>query len=534
MRMKSKMKRIGAAALAALLTLSMSLTAFAAPEDGESGNNNEATTGTLRINAGEERNGAEFTIYPVMTFKTGTKADGTLVYTNVTVKDEFKKTIEEVSSGEKKGLDAISQMDDFFNQNKPSSEVAQLAADLTGVSPKPAGITYVIGNSGDITLPYGYYLIVETKEVNANVGVKSSPILVAIPRADGSSVTVNVKSSKPTIDKEIVEGDSKKSNAVAIGDTVKFKVTSDIPIYGPDIKNENITYIITDTLSKGLTYNKDLKISLDGVEYYPSGNGTTLEPKITETENDGKTELKVDLSRQINSEIRKKAEDENGAKFVFEYSATLNENASVGNEENTNEVKLTYEADHTTDSKATQTYTTSLKVIKLEKSASGAETTTPLSGATFKLQKKNGDVYKDLMKGNAVWTEKTVDDGTLNFNGLDAGDYKLIETAAPAGYGLDPTEREFKIEFNANNEGSVKWTATGSVDASNQPIITLSEVEGAPGTFETSIYNVKGISLPGTGGSGTTMFKVAGGALILLACGMLFVYYKKKGKESGK
>lgn len=50
--------------------------------------------------------------------------------------------------------------------------------------------------------------------------------------------------------------------------------------------------------------------------------------------------------------------------------------------------------------------------------------------------------------------------------------------------------------------------------------------------FQVTIKNHKGISLPGTGGIGTTGFMVAGAALLVLAGGLLTGYMLKNRKRA--
>ncbi|MEG0509121.1 MAG: SpaA isopeptide-forming pilin-related protein, partial [Eubacterium sp.] len=70
----------------------------------------------------------------------------------------------------------------------------------------------------------------------------------------------------------------------------------------------------------------------------------------------------------------------------------------------------------------------------------------PLPGATFKLQKKNGNNYEDVKNNTAVTDGK----GLINYIDLPFGDYKIVETIAAPGYVLgDPApSREFIIDRN--------------------------------------------------------------------------------------
>lgn len=535
MSMFKQWKKIGAAALSAVLTLSMGMTALADPLDPVS------TAGTLTIQGTSEipKEGAEFTIYPVLTFGVEKLADsGEYVFTNMKESAEFASVISGETYNGKTGMEAVTQYADSTNPYVPSSQIAQFASALAASDskPNPAG-TFVVGNSGPIGLDYGYYLVVETKPSDDLKGVKSAPMLVTVPQISGSTlkenVEVTVKTSLPDISKDIVAGDSTVSATNgAVGDDVKYQVKSDIPLYGAGV--ENFHYVITDTLSKGLDFNDDMKISLwvDNREVAvlldADGNGVfSGAVSANQTDADSPTTVSVEIGNKLKEKIENQpiySYAENGkAHFVLEYSAKINEKAVMGNVGNENEVGLEYDANHKTNEKAAYVYTTSLLVIKKEQSGTGTNTEKPLAGAQFKLLKETNGVFEELKDDQGVALILETDtDGKLTFSGLSEGNYKLVEHKAPGGYNLDSTERPFTLTFDPDTK---TWSQTGTDN-----VIALAPQDGGPeGTFETTIHNVKGMTLPGTGGMGTTIFKTVGGAIILLACVSLLIYYKKKG-----
>lgn len=549
MKKKINFKRIGAVLIAATMSLSMGMTALAdEPQAGALAA--AAKTGTLTVQGTADipKTGAEFAIYPVLTFQDAQQlSGGGYVYTNITANDKFKSVIDGKAANGKTGLEVVSGYQDQAGNNVPSSDVAQLAAELAAVADKPApAADFTIGTTSAVTLPYGYYLVVETAAPADSVGVKSAPMLVAIPQIgtdNGTSimaedVTVTVKSSSADIDKEIVvdeNGNTADLNNGAVGDSVNYKVTSDIPMYGAGVMEFH--YIINDKLSKGLTYQDDMKISLyvedKAVAELLGKNANVLDGVVSVTDKvdaDENTAITVTINNLLKEvvngkEIYKYAE-EGKAQFVLEYSAKMNADAVQGNGGNENSVNLEYKADHTTENKVVTTYTTSLLLIKEEQNSAGATTGTPLKGAEFKLSKKNGAVYEQLKDVNGDPLVLTTDDnGKLTFPGLSEGEYELEETKAPSGYNLDSTKRHFKLTFDTSTK---TWSAEGTQD-----VITLIPLEGGPeGNFQTTITNVKGMTLPGTGGMGTTIFKTVGGAVILLACAMLLIYYKKSKKNT--
>lgn len=554
MKKNFKWKRIGAVLLAAAMSLSMGMTALADVTEPTAADPVTAKNGTLTIQGTSEipKTGAEFTIYPVLTFLDAQQlSTGEYVFTNITVDDNspFKGIIDGESFGSKTGLEAVAEYPDQSGANVPSSQIAQFAARLAAVSdaatPEASVTIGASGASAAVTVPYGYYLVLETKapDTDTYIGVKSAPMLVAVPQIQGTAIAedvkITVKSSTADIDKEIVDesGNGADVNNGAVGDSVNYKVTSDIPLYGADVTEFH--YVITDTLSKGLTYQDDMKISLwlEGTkEADLLGNGASVFDGAvsTGTDNNGDMIITVDLENYLTKEagnankaVYKYAED-GKAQLVLEYSAKINADAVQGDGGNENGVHLEYETGHKTDEHTVSTYTTSLLLIKEEQSSTGTVTGTPLAGAEFKLSKKNGENYEALKDGNGDPLVLTTDtEGKLSFPGLSEGEYELEETKAPSGYNLDSTKRYFTLTFDA---GAKKWSAAGT-----ENVIVLKQAEGGPeGTFETTITNVKGMALPGTGGMGTTIFKTAGGAIILLACVMLLIYYKKKNHSNSQ
>lgn len=543
MKKKINFKRIGAVLIAATMSLSMGMTALAdEPQVGTPAAVAKEGTLTIQGTADIPKTEAEYAIYPVLTFQDAQQlSGGGYVYTNITANDKFKSVIDGKAANGKTGIEVVSGYPDQAGNNVPGSLIAQFAAELDAVADKPApAADFTIGTTSAVTLPYGYYLVVETAAPAKSVGVKSAPMLVAVPQIQGSTlnnnVTVTVKSSSADIDKEIVvdeNGNTADLNNGAVGDSVNYKVTSDIPMYGAGVTEFH--YVIKDKLSKGLTYQDDMKISLYvedkavaellGKNANVLGGVVSVTDKVDADENTAITVTINNLLKEVvnGKEIYKYAED-GKAQFVLEYSAKINADAVQGNGGNENNVNLEYKADHNTENKVVTTYTTSLLLIKEEQNSTGAATGTPLKGAKFKLSKKDGTGnYVELKKTDGSLLEFETDDlGKLTFPGLSEGEYELEETLAPSGYNLDSTKRHFKLTFDTSTK---TWSAEGTQD-----VITLVAV--ADGTFQTTITNVKGMTLPGTGGMGTTIFKTVGGAVILLACAMLLIYYKKSKKNT--
>lgn len=116
---------------------------------------------------------------------------------------------------------------------------------------------------------------------------------------------------------------------------------------------------------------------------------------------------------------------------------------------------------------------------------------TGLYGATFSL-------YSDESCDNEflVCTMTTDNDGYATFDGLDAGTYYLKETTAPTGYVMSNTTVMIVLPDDADEDSNIV-----SIDFANAAI-------------------------PSTGGTGTTVYTVAG-ICIALAAGLVMVVTRK-------
>ena len=106
------------------------------------------------------------------------------------------------------------------------------------------------------------------------------------------------------------------------------------------------------------------------------------------------------------------------------------------------------------------------------------------------------------------------DKGTKEFV-LPVGDYQLVETKAPAGYNM-------KIEpviIHVKNDG-VTYDEGTTLSSSNKGVTVTN------GVYTLLITNTAGVELPHTGGSGTTIFRLAGLTMILVT-GIALLLKKK-------
>lgn len=138
-----------------------------------------------------------------------------------------------------------------------------------------------------------------------------------------------------------------------------------------------------------------------------------------------------------------------------------------------------------------------------------------LTGAKFKLEMKDGDIWKSLE--NDIEVKNGASD--IELNNLKTGIYKLTETTAPKGYSLLGSSIYFKVE-------------TGNV--------TLVDENGDPAQASNmwslenkvlTIKNTKLYSLPQSGGPGSYGFTISGVAILATAL-LLFINNKRREEEA--
>lgn len=387
------------------------------------------------------------------------------------------------------------------------------------------------------------YVFAETDATNAalasdgskvNVTKVSVPFLVSLPftGSDGTTVT-NLKvypknsTGEDSIDKKIVEGEAEKvTTAANIGDTVNYKVAYSVPV----TENGLESLIITDTMSKGLTFNK----SSDSVTVY---NGETkVDSKNYSIVNHGDSQTGEQIiTITFTSEYCQSLATDSTQEFTITYTATLNEKAVLGQTGNTNKVQLKYTNKGEKEKTISPDKDKEVKVftygIDLTKQGEGGA---KLSGVEFKLTDgtneinvlKSGDAYYPSNETKASSTVTTDNNGEIHIRGLKPGTYKLTETKTNAGYVLLKNPVEIKITPSSNAEEAAKGVVTAYVGTKE---VTMTDDNGsATAKVPLTVVNSKGFNLPATGGRGIALFTIAGIAIVAAAGSLLFMRKRSK------
>ena len=450
-----KVKRMLAVLLAAIMTLAMATTAFAA----------EAPKGslTVRVNQNNTLEGQTIKVYKLFDL---TVSESHYAYT---VNETYKSAIATAL-----GLQDTATSEELYEKlakyTTDSAEIQKFADDFTAAA-LTAG-TEATSTSNKITeavesyafndLDYGYYLVYQTgtKEIQSS--------LVSVDKA---TAEVSLKGEAPSIEK------TANAETVEIGQVVTYTITGTIP---DTIGYDSYVYKIKDTLTTGLDFVKDADGTVvDDINAYPVsvkiGEGQAT-PQTAKLSGDNNRTMTLDLSQWI-----KENQTSKGSEFTVTYYAKVNANAVVTEK---NSASLEYGNDPqnttTTTPSEAKTPTYPLQIHKLIK----GQTSSYLAGATFRIYGTEQDAKVNTnpigVKGsNGSYTvDKTsqeydmvsIGDGTtvgtgmnLKLNGLKAGTYWLVETDAPDGY--NGITAPIKITITKSNDTDVNnWTISKGDD----------------------------------------------------------------------
>lgn len=375
-------------------------------------------------------------------------------------------------------------------------------------------------------LAAGYYLV---KDQDGSLTGDNDSYTEYIIKVVGDA-EASPKSDVPTVEKKVKDiNDSNDDAMTGWQDSADHDIGDSVPFLLKAILADNVSSYTTykvvfhDTLSKGLTYNNDAKVYIDGEE--------TNRFTVTATVNaDGTTTLTVSCDDV------KALGATNNSVITVEYTATLNENAVLGSVGNPNEVYLEYsnnpnKSEETGNTPKDKVIVFTYKVIinKIAKNpdydpeVEGSKEYIPLTGAEFKLEKYN----KETDKWEAITVVKN-DAGTIfTFSGLDDGDYRLTETKTPDGYNtIDPIEFTVTAEHDVQADTPALKSLSGNT-TTGELTFTANTSEGS---LSANVVNKAGATLPETGGIGTTIFYVVGGILVVGAV-VLLVARKRMNSE---
>ena len=535
--MKKAIKKLLAALLAVAMVCAMAIPAFA--ENSEGDVDSHHTYSAFQIFKGDVEGNN------IKDFKISNVDWGSNIINN---SDDFLNKLREADhigplfTNAKSAQEVLAVISQWHDSDDDSIAFARFVCHY--LYSNDANPTYVVrAGSNALTIPEakaGYYLFVDTTDFSKDDSYHSYNSFLLMVTKGNWNVPITPKAEKPTVEKKVYDnpdgtstGGFGSSADHAINEKFQFQLTATLP----DSTNRAYDYydkysvIFHDTLSDGITYDKDDE--LDSVVIKSNGNTYNITDSSKYTIDT--TDLESQNSFVVNIDVKACAKDagfdlNDGATITVTYTAHLNDKAYVntagGSTSNINKVYLTYSNNpkdessigKTPESTPVYVYTYQLNNTKRAETENG----TPLPGAIFQLYSdadcknevklyQDGEFYypiKDATGKEAV-EMKSAANGQFNVKGLDAGTYYLRETTPPAGYSACP---DTTIVISATHDGN--------------------RVNLESSKLYTTIINNKagGITLPSTGGIGTTLFYVVGGGLMVAAIVLLVTKKRMENK----
>ena len=428
------MKKVISLLLALMLVFGLATTAFATATEGEGGAPIADDKSKLTIKTAANHT---YKVYQLLI------GDVSGLEENVEDIEGMVGTLSNIKAGS--SLNTGTAVADFLKAIAGKTGAA-LANEAYKFVNKEAEVDSVPGVGGDnpdveITVEDGYYLVVDTWTNDVEVANDAlSRYMVAVI----GDTYMKPKVAKPSIDKKIIDGENdpnkaidtdKKVDTAAIGDTIEYEITGNVP------NTEGYKYyyyVVHDTMSKGLTLNTTPftvtvgKVATDGTyepyktlvkdtDYYVYVNGNSFELAFADMK------ALVD-AKTINP----------GDTISIKYTATVNDQAEIGKNPNTNTANLEYsnnpglserpeegdkpgipgEGDATGEGpkNVTKTYVTELIIDKVDDKGN------VLTGAEFTLTGTN--LNKVIVKTNYDFVEAAAGE-TANYYELTNGTFTL-------------------------------------------------------------------------------------------------------------
>lgn len=405
-----------------------------------------------------------------------------------------------------------------FNNSTDAATIAEGLKEANAADfAKEAGkhLTATIAGTGTYAITVseaGYYLIKDKNDSQTGKHDAYTSFVLKVVKNTSfkpkSAIPTVLKKVKDRNDKTGLETGWQDSADYDKNDKVPFQLTATLPSNYDAFQEYYLEFV--DTLSKGLSYNKDAKV-------YVVNGDTRQDITNSFTVSEDGSSFKINNLKAVQGVTAT-------SKIVVEYTATLNDQAAIGKKGNPNEVALKYSNDPNHLGKGEEspkgetpkdkvivfTYKTIINKVDQDKQA--------LKGAGFTLYKLVKTADKEEYQ--KVQEIKAGDTTSFEFVGLDAGDYKLSETTTPGGYNTI-ADVMFSIVAQHETESDDPQLTSLTVDKA-----TGFTADTEAGTVSATIVNKKGSILPSTGSIGTTMLYVFG--VMLMTISTLFIFRQKQ------
>lgn len=286
-------------------------------------------------------------------------------------------------------------------------------------------------------LDLGYYLVVD-KTTDFKGDLQTNTKSLVMLQNTKPDIEVDLKATSVPFDKKIdnnVVGDGNKKNdpesesadlvydTHSIGEIVKYKLTSVVPdMYGYD----HYYFGLTDTLAKGLLYQKNLTIKI-GDKTLKENTDYVLTVTPNPATGKGETSIKFYLKNALDL-----FKGHKGEKILVNYTAKVTKDADTTTAGNENKAKVWFKRNPDeggtndnpdnpsgeTPEKHTKTFVTEFKLFKTDDTGKA-----PLAGATFTL---TGDRVNTVL--------------------VTGEEYLNSTAAAPAGYTIKDAGPFYKLK----------------------------------------------------------------------------------------
>lgn len=335
------MKKFLSFLLTAVMVIAMSMPAFAEPTE-------YTITITEPENSSVSMAGNKYSAYKLFD-ATYNEEIGSYAYTLADAFQDFKYTpenedeiggdalvehIQDLGNLEVVPVDKLNAFSKAVNNYIKNNAQIQASASATAEEGAKS-VTIAVPESG-------YYVVTGTATAQGDNQTVTALCALTSATPDAS---ITLKADAPQIEKDILVEDANgnetevDTNTASIGDKVNYQLTSNVPKM--DGYNKYF-FILKDTLSAGLTFNEDTPEAANTVITI---GGTTLikdeDYVITYNADANTVEIVFRNFIQYAAQV--------GDEIIIKYSATINEDAVIGNTGNTNTVDLTYSNDPTFD-----------------------------------------------------------------------------------------------------------------------------------------------------------------------------------------
>lgn len=536
-------KRAAALVLAVMLSLCLSLTAFAATETfGTLTVTGKGLTGktvtairmfTANVNDGEEGKLNGFDSYSLENawlafFKDSSRIDAVKTAGGITDPNPSDQDMKDAAVAYVKSLndtqlaslahDAQKWVRDTKHKDSFSDLTKTSAAAIADTNDSTKGVATITN------LTSGYYLVFPEMGSTGDTNRGTDAMLVNIPKNKGNTAAT-IKSTYPTVDKKVqtTEGGEFKTDGNAqIGDKVTYQLTATVPDMTDYTK---YTFKFVDTLTKGLSYVENsvsVKVADAAITTGYTATYAAESKTLTVTFDNLKTTNKGENATVAAGDV-----------ITVTYNAYITADAAV-TDPATNTVHLEYSTNpdgsgngESTPSES-KVYTYPIEIFKFYKDG---ETEKGLANATFKVSTSEDsttagiELVKDTTAENSYHVKgegetstatevTTPEGGKITIRGLKAGTYYLHEITAPTGFNklTHPVKIEITADENDQSKATYKINNVANTGANSHQV---------------KVENMKGTMLPETGSFGTIGLTILGVAVVLLG-----VFAPKKKKEN--